>query len=142
MNLIKDLASHMKIEGAKNTKRRGSHFNIQNKLGNSLILQAPSKLNKSISKLRIKKKLSKNEGSIIRDYLHFHKFGLQRNNSRKITIKGLKSKANDSFMNNNGNPNECISMAYYPNEKKNKKIETQILNLRKEKSEKKNLKKI
>ena len=121
----------MKEEGAKNTKRRGTHFNIQNKLKNSLILQAPSRLNKSISKLRIKKQLSKDEGSIIRDYLHFHKFGLQRNKVRKITIKGLKSKVKGSFMNNKSNPNEYMSLTYCPEEKKNKKIETQILDLRK-----------
>ena len=45
-------------------------------------------------------------------------------------------------MNNIANPNECISMAYYPGEKKKKKLETQILNLRKEKNEKTNLKQI
>ena len=72
-----NFAQHIKEEGAKNQKRRRSHFCIQNRLKNSLISQAPSILNKSISKLRIKKGPSKNEGNIIKDYLHFHKFGLQ-----------------------------------------------------------------
>ena len=45
-------------------------------------------------------------------------------------------------MNNKSNPNECMSLAYYPKEKTNKKIETQILDLRKEKEGKANLKKI
>jgi len=137
-----NFAQHIKEEGAKNQKRRRSHFCIQNRLKNSLISQAPSILNKSISKLRIKKGPSKNEGNIIKDYLHFHKFGLQRNEARKVTIKGLKSRANNSFMSNSGNPNECISMAYYQSEKKNKKLGTQILDLKKEKSGKTNLKQI
>ena len=138
-----DFASLRKEEGAKNQKRRLSHFNIQNNLKRrSLILQTPSRLNKSISKLRIKRKISKNEGSIIKDYLHFHKFGLQRNEARKVTVKGLKTKVNDSFMSNNGNPNDCISMAYYPKEKKRKKLEATIIALGKEKTEKTNLKQI
>ena len=142
MNLIKDLALNMKEEGTKSPKRRGSYFSIQNRLKKSLILQVPSKLNKSLSKLRINKKLPNSEENIIKDYLHFHKFGLKRNDARKNTIRGLKSRENDSFMNNNVNPNECISMAYYPKAKNKKKIGTQILDLRKEKAEKANLKQI
>ena len=131
----------MKEEGAKNTKRRGTHFNIQNKLKNSLILQAPSRLNKSISKLRIKKQLSKDEGSIIRDYLHFHKFGLQRNEDRKIAIKGLKSKVNGSFMNNKSNPNEYMSLTYCPEKKKNKKNRNTNFRFKKRKRRKSKFKK-
>ena len=140
--LNEDFSSHRKEEATKNQKRRRSYLSIQNNLKNSLILKAPSRLNKSISKLRMKKRYSKNEGNIIKDYLHFHKFGLQRNEARKVTIKGLKSWANDSFLNNNGNLNECISMIYYPKEKKNKKLEAKIIELGKEKTEKTNLKKI
>ena len=107
-----------KKKRAKTKKEDDLHINIQKNLKTSFILKAPSRLNKSISKLRMKKSFSKNERNIIKDYLHFHKFGLQRNEARKVTIKGLKSRANDSFMSNNGNPNECISMVYYPKEKK------------------------
>ena len=58
MNFIKDLSPHMK-EGGKNTKRRGSYFSCQYNMKTSLISQVPERLNKSITKLRIKKNLQK-----------------------------------------------------------------------------------
>ena len=135
-------SSNRKEEGAKNKKRGSSQLSNQNRLQISINLKAPSFLNKSNSKLRMQKRCSKNEGSIIKDYLHFHKFGLQRNEDRNVSIKGLKSRANNSFMNNNGNPNECISMIYYPKEKKNKELEEKIIEFGKVKTKQTNLKQI
>ena len=135
-------AANKKEEGFKNQNRRRSFFNIHNRLKNSLILQAPSKLNNSISKIRMEKRLSNNEGSIIKDYLHFHKFGVQRNDARKVSRKSLKGRSSIGFIHNSLNPNEYISMIYYPKEKNNKKIEAQIIELGKEKAEKTNLKHI
>ena len=139
---IKDDYSNIKEKRFKTPKRKVANFNIQNILKNSLILQAPSRLNKSITKHRMKRKYSKNESNIIKDYLHNHKFVLQRNKTRKITVKGIKMNDNDSFMNNKRTPNECNSIVLFPEEKNNNKIETQNYDLRKEKAKNTNLKKI
>jgi len=139
---IKDDFSYIKEEGFKIPKRKASNFNIQNRLKNSYILQAPLRLNKSITKLRVKRKYSKNEENIIKDYLHNHKFGLQRNYTRKVTVKSIKNNESDSIMNNKKDPNECKSIVYTPKEKNNKKIETQNYDLRKEKAQNTNLKQI
>jgi len=139
---IKDDFSSTKEEGFKNPKRKASNFNTQNRLKNSLVLQAPLRLNKSITKLRIKKKKTKNEENIIKDYLQNHKFGIQRKEDRKSTIRSKKINANDSFMSHRRNSKELNSMFEYPQEKKNKKIELKILDLRKKKTMKTNLKQI
>ena len=139
---IRDDFSQIKEEGFKTPKRKASNFITQNSMKNSLIIKNSPRLNKSITKLRMKRKKTKNEANIIKDYLHYHKFGLQRNEGRKVTIKVIKKNSNDSFMSNKRNPNECNSMIYYPEEKKNKKIETKIYDLKKEPAQKTNLKKI
>jgi len=139
---IRDDFSQIKEEGFKTPKRKASNFIIQNSMKNSLIIKNSPRLNKSITKLRMKRKKTKNEANIIKDYLHYHKFGLQRNERRKVTIKVIKKNSNDSFMSNKRNPNECNSMIYYPEEKKNKKIETKIYDLKEEPAQKTNLKKI
>ena len=59
----------------------------------------------------MKKKYTKNEGNI-KDSLHNHKIGLQRNYTRKIIIKGMKNNDNDSFINNKQYLNECKSLDY------------------------------
>ena len=118
--IIKDDFSQMKEEGFKTPQRKASNFITQNSLKNSLILQVPSRLNKSITKLRMKRKKTNNEANIIKDYLHYHKFGLQRKEARKVTIKVIKKNSNDSFMNNKRNSNEYNSMIYYPEERKKK----------------------
>ena len=141
--IIKDDFSQMKEEGFKTPQRKASNFITQNSLKNSLILQAPSRLNKSITKLRMKRKKTNNEANIIKDYLHYHKFGLQRKEARKVTIKVIKKNSNDSFMNNKRNSNEYNSMIYYPEERKKKKIKAQIYDLREEETtQKTNLKRV
>ena len=141
--IIKDDFSQMKEEGYKTPQRKASNFITQNSLKNSLILQAPSRLNKSITKLRMKRKKTNNEANIIKDYLHYHKFGLQRKEARKVTIKIIKKNPNDSFMNNRRNSNEYNSMIYYPEERKKKKIQAKIYDLREEETtQKTNLKRI
>ena len=141
LQLLKDDFSYINEAGFKIPKRNASNFNIQNRLKDNLILQAPTKLNKSITKLKMKKKYTKNEGNI-KDSLHNHKIGLQRNYTRKIIIKGMKNNDNDSFMNNKQYLNECKSLDYSPKEKNNKKIEAQNYELRKEKTQDINLKQI
>jgi len=84
---------------------------MQNHFKRSLILQSPLRL--------------------IKDYLHLHKFGIQRKKTRKITVKALQSNADKSFMFNNTNPNEAVSMVYYPDDKNNKKINTKLMELNK-----------
>ena len=126
---------------SKTPKKRRSNFNMQNQFKGIPILQPPLRLNQSISKLRRK---SNNERNIIKDYLHLHKFGLQRKKTRKITVKALKSNADKSFMFNNSSHNEAVSMVYYPEDKKknNKKINTKLIELKKETTKKTNLKHI
>ena len=141
LQLLKNDFSYINEAGFKIPKRNASNFNIQNRLKDNLILQAPTKLNKSITKLKMKKKYTKNEGNI-KDSLHNHKIGLQRNFTRKIIIKGMKNNDNDSFMNNKQYLNECKSLDYSPKEKNNKKIEAQNYELRKEKTQDINLKQI
>ena len=121
---------------SKTPKRRRSNFNMQNQFKGSLILQSPLRLNQSISKLNRKS----NEGNIIKDYLHLHKFGIQRKTTRKITVKALQSNADKSFMFNNTNPNEAVSMVYYPDDKNNKKISSTLMELKKKSTKKTNLK--
>ena len=98
-------------------KRRASNFNIDNKIIKKNYLKSPARLSKSISKLTVKKLENfnkKEKNNVIKDYLHSHKFGIQRRNSKKITVKLLKSKINKSFLSNK-NVNECVSMMYFPN---------------------------
>jgi len=125
-------------EESKTPKRRRSNFNFQNQFKGSLILQSPLRLNKSISKLNRRS----NEGNIIKDYLHLHKFGIQRKNTRKITVKALQSNVDKSLMFNNSNPNEAVSMVYYPDDKSNKKIHEKLIDLKKESTKKTNLKRV
>jgi hypothetical protein len=115
LQLMKD-DSFLAMKGeSKTPKRRRSNLNMQNQFVGSQILQSPLRLNQSISKLKRK---SNNDGNIIKDYLHLHKFGLQRKKTRKITVKALKSNADKSFMFNNSTHNEAVSMVYYPDDKK------------------------
>ena len=142
LKFLKDDFSNIKEERFKIPKRKAANFNIKNILKNGLASQAPSRINKSITKLRMKRKFTKNEGNIIKDHLHSHKFGLQRNYTSKVKFKGIKNNNNDSFMNDKKDPNECKSMVYSPKEKNNKKIEAKIYNLRRENTEITNLKQI
>ena len=139
--LLKKDFSYINEEELKVPKRKASNLDMQNRLKNNLILQAPTKLNKSITKLRMKKKYIKNERNIIKDFRN-HKFVLQRNDTRKFTIKGIKNNDIESFMNNKKYSNECKSMDYSHKEKNNKKIEAQNYDLRKEKTQNTNLKQI
>ena len=140
--LLKKDFSYINEEELKVPKRKASNLDMQNRLKNNHILQDPTKLNKSITKLRMKRKYSKKEVNIIKDSLHNHKFGLQRNDTRKDSIKGIKNNDNDSSMNNKKYSNECKSKDYSHKEKNNKKIEAQNYDLRKEKTQNTNLKQI
>ena len=121
-------------------KRRTSYFNIQNTFKPNFFFQSPAILNKSISRLSLKKENKNNsiipeKNNIIKDYLQSHKFQLQRKNSKKTTIKVFKSKINNSFIsnnNNNSNVNECASMIYFPKQKNTKKLNEDIIDIEKE----------
>ena len=126
-------------EESKTPKRRRSNYNMYNQFKGSLILQSPLRLNQSISKLR---RRSKNEGNMIKDYLHLHKFGIQRKKTRKITVKPLQSNVDKSLMFNNSHPIEAASMIYYPDDKNTKKINTKLIELKKETTKKTNLKRV
>ena len=126
LKFFEDDYSNIKEEGFKIPKRKAANFNIQNVLQNSLALQAPSRLKKSITKIRDKRKYTKNEGNTIKDFLHSHNFGYERKNTSKVKMKGIKNKSNDSLIDDKKEPNRCNSMVYYPKEKNNKKIEAKI----------------
>ena len=109
----------------KKIKRRYSHYTIHNKLGNTHSYNNHIKLNKSITKINLKKNSNKFDKNVLKEYLQFHKFGIQRKKTRKITVKPLSSKINSSFINNNQNQNDkidCISMVYYTNDRKKQKL--------------------
>jgi hypothetical protein len=125
--------------------RKASNVNVRNTFKTTAILKKPIKVSNSISKFRLKKlniiQSIKPEGnSIIKDYLHSHKFGIQRKVSKKITVKVLKTNINKSLLSNK-NINECASMVYYPSSDKTKNIKFKE-DIKIEKDKKPNLKKI
>ena len=136
-------------------RRKTSNVNVRNTFKTTSICKKPIKVSNSISKFRLKNKnrdsLKQLENSnIINDYLHRHKFGIQRKISKKITVKVLKTNMNKSLLANkysNINTHECASMIYYPNSDKTKKMKYKedikdIKDIKIEKDKKPNLKKI
>ena len=104
------------------------------------------RLNKSVSKLK-KTKLNSNkkkiEDNTINDYLHSHKFEIQRRQSRRITVKSQKDKSfniniNKSQMYYPKEKKDWASMIYYPDDKKSKNLQNKIINFGED--EKQNLK--
>ena len=68
--------------------RKNSNSNVRNTFNNTSICKSPIKVSNSISKFRLKNidksSLKQKENSnIIGDYLHRHKFGIQRKLSKK-----------------------------------------------------------
>ena len=122
-------------------KENGRRKSIQNTLlKSSFIFQNPGILNKSISRLNYGKLRKKSEKKILKDYLHLHKFGLERKKTKNTTIKGMNNNFNRSFLFNNNTDNECVSMIYYPKEKNSRIKNNDIIKLKK--GEKQNLKKV
>ena len=128
-------------------KKRTSNFSVKNlsksksnlDLPNPMDMNKLNNLNKSFSKLNIFKKNSithKSEGNILKDYLHSHKFGIQRKKTRRITVKPQEM---INGMNNNLNKSGLLirksqenkSMIYYQNEKKQKKLAKEMENINK-----------
>ena len=124
-------------------KKRISLNNVRNELKASDISQYPLQISKSITKFNLKNSLKpESKNSIIKDYLHSHKFDFVRNKTKKITVKQLKSNINKSFYSAN-NDNECVSMVYYPNfGKTRKKKKNNDENIKIEENKKTNLKKV
>jgi len=135
-------------------KKRTSNFSVKNMsksksnldLPNPMGMNKLNNLNKSFSKLNRFKKNSltnKSEVNILKDYLHSHKFGIQRKKTRRITVKPQEM---INGMNNNLNKSDLLirksqenkSMIYYQNEKKQKKLAKEMENINK--TEKPNLK--
>ena len=95
------------------------------------------RLNKSVSKLKKTKSnlnKKKNEGNIINDYLHSHKFEIQRKKTRKKTVKSQKDKSfniniNKSQMYYHKEKKDWASMIYYPDDKKSKNLQNKFINL-------------
>ena len=113
-----------KENNIKGVKRRFSNFSQTNKLKKkyNLFPSNNKKLNKSISKLTIKKKkLENNNDNTLNEYLHSHKFGIQRQNTKRKTVKNNKE-ININLNNNksmyNKNFHDWKSMIYYPIKKK------------------------
>ncbi len=91
-------------------KRSASNFNIINKISKKNFLKSPARLSKSISKLTIKKLQNfakKEKNNVIKDYLHSHKFDIQRRNSKKTTVNPLKSNINKCILSDK-NINEWV----------------------------------
>ena len=115
-------------------QRKPSNVSTKNKFKMYLDCPTPknkNKLNKSISKFSRRKSqinMNKSKDNILNDYLHSHKFDIQRKNSKRITVKTQKNNINLNmnksllnFNNNNNNHNDWVSMIYYPEDKNNKK---------------------
>ena len=143
----KNLTQINKNDNILNSKRRKSSImSTENKF--KLNFECPTsrskkKSNKSISKFNIKKNnlnIKFPEDNIINDYLRLHKFAIQRKKTKRATFKSqkndIKLNINKSMLNINNNINDCVSMIYYPNEKKNNN--NKFLNINNE--EKSNLK--
>ena len=110
-------------------ERRNS---IQSPVKTSYIIKNPVTLNKCVTKLNLKKlKQSMRAGdkAIIKEYLHSHKFDIERKKTKKITVKPMR-RVQKSFIANK-KENECVSMIYYPNDKRTKKLREEIDNLEK-----------
>ncbi len=74
----------------KKKRRASNYFIFQNKLKESLISKKPVQLSRSISKNvrdKAKRKDEKNNNIIIKEYLHSHKFNLQRKRTKKKNCK-------------------------------------------------------
>ena len=121
---------------AKNITKSKSNLELPNPLG----MHKLNNLNKSFSKLNRFKKNSipnKSEGNMLKDYLHSHKFGIQRKKTRRITVKpqeminGMNNNLNKSILLNRKSQ-ENMSMIYYQNEKKQRKVTKEIENQNKE----------
>ena len=104
---------------------------------NLLKVNNNKKLDQSFSKLNLKKKNllgNKQEGNMINDYLHSHKFGIQRKKTRRVTVMPHERK---NSINNPMNKSiryskkdfENLSMIYYPNGKNPKNIMEEIKNI-------------
>ena len=129
----------------KNSQKKMLNISINNKNQNADIsmTKGKRKLNKSINNLQIKTKkldVSRTEGSILNDYLHSHKFGLQRKKTRRATTKSQRRKVNNMnksvnksilFINNDNN-HEWVSMIYYPDDEKKKNVQHDIINRKKD----------
>ena len=127
----------------KNSQKKMLNISINNKNQNVDISMTKRKLNKSINNLQIKTKkldVSRTEGNILNDYLHSHKFGLQRKKTRRATTKSQRRKTNNMnksvnksrlFINNDNN-HEWVSMIYYPDDEKKKNVQHDIINRKKD----------
>ena len=137
----------------KKGRRGSSNFSPRKASKMNEILKDTVKLSKSLTKLNLKSNIRKNmqkpekKDNIIKDYLHLHKFEIQRRNSKKkITVKQFKKFSNKSLFSNK-NVNECVSMVYYRNQEKSKKSKKKLINkelttIELEKDRKPNLKKV
>ena len=132
-------------QNPKLLKKRTSNFSLKTMTKSKSNLELPSpigmnklnnlsNLNKSFSKLIKLKKNSvpnKSEGNVIKDYLHSHKFGIQRKKTKRITVmpqnmkNGMNTNMNKSVLINK-NIMENKSMIYFQNEKKQKKVQKEI----------------
>jgi hypothetical protein len=130
----KFLEKRTSILSGKNTPKSKSRSNLE--LPNPISMNKLNNLNNSFSKLnRLKKnqKPIKSEGNMLKDYLHSHKFGIQRKKSRRITVRPneMKNKMNANMKKSvliNKNIQENKSMIYYQNEKiqMQKKVQKEI----------------
>ena len=126
----------------KNQQKKMINYNIINNrlnVNNDLSINSKNNLNKSISGSIKNKKLdvsNRTDGNMLNDYLHSHKFGIQRKKTRRATFRTPGKKINNmnkSKLNiNNENKHDWVSMIYYPNDKKEINLNKEFRNCKKD----------
>ena len=128
MNLIQNkddsFLKSNKTENKPEKKNRKSNVSAQNRAKVTFDISTPKRTKKvkTISKFNNEKRqsMNKSNGNILNDYLHSHKFDIQRKKTRRKTCRNQNNdnnfllNMNKSYMNNKDN----MTMIYYPNDKK------------------------
>ena len=128
MNLIQNkddsFLKSNKTENKPEKKNRKSNVSAQNRAKVTFDISTPKRIKKvkTISKFNNEKRqsMNKSNGNILNDYLHSHKFDIQRKKTRRKTCRNQNNdnnfllNMNKSYMNNKDN----MTMIYYPNDKK------------------------
>ena len=111
-----------KVNFKKGEKKRNSITNKKNRLKLNYDIPSPKRIKKSLTKKSSKNKSNLNDkksDNMLNEYLHSHKFGIQRKKTRGITVKTQKDninlKINKSFYNKSNH--DWKSMIYYPSPK-------------------------
>ena len=132
-----------RLKSPQEKKLNYSVYNNRLNANNDLSINSKKILNKSISSNINNKKLdasNRTDGNMLNDYLHSHKFGIQRKKTRRATFRTQGKKINNmnKSMNksrlyiNNENNHDWVSMIYYPSDKKEKNLHKDFRNYKKD----------